>query len=126
MLLRRVLDRYTAATQKWPYRTNIAMAGFLWFSGDLISQLLEGKRFFVNQPHHRRAIKDGDDHSFPEPVDWARVLQMTSYGLFAAGPIYTWWYGLLDRKTLHLKTGKFPPLVAIFLIYLFQFLCGDI
>lgn len=99
-MFRRLLERYSDATQKWPYRTNIGMAGFLWFSGDIISQLLEGKRFFVSNTKNKDGL-----HSLPEPIDWRRVLQMMGYGFFVAGPIYTWWYRLLDRKTLPLKAG---------------------
>src|SRR5690242_9684765 len=121
-MFRRLLDRYSDALQRWPYRTNMCTAGFLWFSGDLISQHLEGKRFpifskkaslassaraLLSEPAHVALSVDDESVAAPPPIEWRRLLQMTTYGIFAAGPIYTWWYGLLDRRTLPLKAGSY-------------------
>ncbi|KAJ3169679.1 hypothetical protein HDU88_000871, partial [Geranomyces variabilis] len=44
-------------------------------------------------------LDDDDDGNIgPWGIDWRRVLTMTSFGVFFAGPMYTFWYRLLDQK----------------------------
>ncbi|RKP04191.1 hypothetical protein CXG81DRAFT_3577, partial [Caulochytrium protostelioides] len=55
-------------------------------------------------------------------LDWHRVAVMTSFGLFAAGPAYTWWYRFLDRLVWKTALTKVvadcilfdPPFLAFF------------
>jgi len=63
-----------------PYITQSITGGVLWCAGDLISQTFEQKQTF----------------------DWVRVARMTGYGIVIAGPLYAWWYKVLDQKTLFL------------------------
>ena len=53
--------------------------GGLWFTGDVISQLVEGGE---------------------KEFDWKRTARMTTYGFCIAGPLYCWWYRFLDKRTV--------------------------
>mmetsp|Transcript_19303 Transcript_19303/g.74124 ORF Transcript_19303/g.74124 Transcript_19303/m.74124 type:complete len:282 (-) Transcript_19303:31-876(-) len=74
---------YNAALVRRPYATQIVTSGGLWCVGDLISQRFEGCKKW-------------------EDVDWERNAKMSFFGLVLAGPIYSWWYKVLDQRTVHL------------------------
>jgi hypothetical protein len=78
---------------------------FLWTSGDCLSQLLEGKRVGFC-----RALREDE-----QPFSWTRLSRMMIYGALVAGPVYTWWYALLDRKALPLAKGPLYPHLWILL-----------
>ena len=40
-------------------------------------------------------------------IDWKRAATMTSFGVFIAGPLYTFWYRLLDDKFVAYFTRTF-------------------
>jgi protein Mpv17 len=80
LMLRRLVASYSRLSVERPYATNIVVGGFLWGAGDVISQKFERK---LN-------------------VDWKRVARMSLYGFACAGPIYCWWYRILERKTAFL------------------------
>ena len=48
-----------------------------------------------------QALVSGDNHDDDNPEagrwDWERVGRMTAYGMFCSAPIYTAWYGQLER-----------------------------
>jgi protein Mpv17 len=69
---------------KYPWRTQIASAMGLWFTGDQVAQRLEGNK----------------------QIDWNRSCRMTAFGLCFAGPLYAWWYPFLERRTAHLLSGS--------------------
>jgi hypothetical protein len=76
--MKRILLKYTEFLHSWPYLSQSVTAGTMWFAGDLISQKL---------------TKNQED-----AYDWKRAGVMTAFGLFLAGPLYTFWYGLLDQR----------------------------
>lgn len=59
-------------------------AGILWGGGDVITQV------FIEQP---------------EKFDFKRLASVGTYGTVIAGPLYLWWYAILDRRTSHFLTG---------------------
>ncbi len=94
------------------YTSQSLTAGTLWFAGDILSQRLtwsNGSATMLLKEEHL-SIAEATDES-PEPksfglssIDWRRAAVMTSFGLFIAGPLYTFWYRLLDEKMVHLVT----------------------
>ncbi|KND01048.1 uncharacterized protein SPPG_04141 [Spizellomyces punctatus DAOM BR117] len=99
-----ILGAYSRFLTNWRYTSQSLTAGTLWFAGDLISQkLVEG-----DQKEHLRREADREKGSLEHTerpgrweawgVDWRRVLTMTSFGVCFAGPLYTFWYRLLDDK----------------------------
>ena len=59
-------------------------AGILWGGGDVITQV------FIEKPEH---------------FDFKRLASVGTYGTVIAGPLYLWWYAILDRRTSHFLTG---------------------
>eukprot|EP00002_Diphylleia_rotans_P004326 TRINITY_DN13151_c0_g1_i1.p1 TRINITY_DN13151_c0_g1~~TRINITY_DN13151_c0_g1_i1.p1 ORF type:complete len:196 (-),score=18.89 TRINITY_DN13151_c0_g1_i1:472-1059(-) len=80
-LLRRGVRHYAERLRTRPYTTQMATGGVLWAVGDGLSQTLASD----------------------EPFDWRRLCRMGIYGTVVAGPLYCWWYDLLDRKTIGYK-----------------------
>ena len=84
--LAQLFSKYNTVLHVHPYKTQIATGGVLWLLGDIISQKFENKG---------------------ENIDWKRAAKMASYGFCVAGPLYAWWYKILDVKTIHiLNSGK--------------------
>ncbi|TPX59829.1 hypothetical protein PhCBS80983_g02213 [Powellomyces hirtus] len=86
----------------------MATAGTLWFAGDLISQKFVDRKA-IPDSSTQKDFNNQQLEPFPPPsgdvdkwkmggVDWRRVATMTSFGVFFAGPMYTFWYRLLDQK----------------------------
>jgi len=90
-VIRQLASTYARLSSERPYATNIATGGVLWCAGDVVSQKIEGASMST--------------------LDWQRVRVMTTYGLCCAGPIYSWWYRFLDRKTAHMA-GSTVRLIA--------------
>jgi len=79
-LLRQGAEKYSRLLDIYPFRTQMISASLIWFTGDIFCQ---------------RIIERHE-------IDWKRVTILTTYGFFFAGPIYCWWYSLLDKRTVHL------------------------
>ena len=78
-MFKRCIARYGRLLETRPIATKSITAGFLMFSGDIISQtIIEHK---PNQPIR---------------INWERNLKMTTIGL-GVGPLLHYWYGLLGR-----------------------------
>ncbi|KAI9099317.1 hypothetical protein DFS34DRAFT_63740 [Phlyctochytrium arcticum] len=97
-----ILAAYSRFLTNWRYTSQSATAGTLWFTGDLISQ-----KFVDAKSQHDFSSTKLSEHHQPGRweawgVDWRRVLTMTSFGVFFAGPLYTFWYRLLDEKIVAL------------------------
>jgi len=63
-----------------PRKSQSMAAASLWTLADIISQKIE----------HAKQI------------DWTRTARMALFGFAVAGPVYSWWYRLLDKRTSHL------------------------
>ncbi len=78
------LRRYSHQLTVRPHTTNMVSAGILWGGGDYITQK------YIERP---------------EQLDLKRLASVSAYGTVIAGPLYLWWYSMLDRRTSHLLTG---------------------
>ena len=115
-----LLNRYT-------YPVQMASAGTLWFSGDVLCQYL----VWHSKPDppasccafattYSKCNCDSlkamgnmqrEHASFLQQMDWSRSLRMTLYGTLFSAPIYTCWFTLLERLSAH--TFKSYPSSAI-------------
>ncbi|KAJ3022463.1 hypothetical protein HKX48_006142 [Thoreauomyces humboldtii] len=103
-----MLGAYSRFLTNWRYTSQMATAGALWFTGDLISQKFVDRkdatpieRLADGKQSKLELVQRGSDDLErwrAYGVDWKRVLTMTSFGVFFAGPMYTFWYRLLDVK----------------------------
>ncbi|PJF16562.1 Peroxisomal membrane protein [Paramicrosporidium saccamoebae] len=80
--LGRFLRFYSRVLNKHKYATQVATAGLLWFSGDILCQGL---------------VSLAEDDRKPFELDWRRTGRMTLYGLGFSAPVYTFWYSFLER-----------------------------
>jgi hypothetical protein len=90
------------------YTSQSLTAGTLWFAGDILSQRLtwpqESPKLSLNASTNEEQLETSDTKrpfGFSS-IDWGRAAIMTSFGLFIAGPLYTFWYRLLDEKMVHI------------------------
>lgn len=94
------------------YTSQSLTAGTLWLAGDILSQRLtwpgETVPLVVAADGNADTDKPVETVSTTtkpfglSTIDWHRAAIMTSFGLFIAGPLYTFWYRLLDEKMVHL------------------------
>lgn len=77
--IQRALAWYNLHLLQRPYAAHMLTAGALWWTGDAVSQRLQGNKSF----------------------EWKRSAIMTGFGFFGAGPAYAFWYSLLDRQLTH-------------------------
>ena len=74
----RMFKWYSSQLIKRPYTTQIVSSGILWTSADIMAQTLVEK---------------------DEKLDVKRVVSTAIYGSAVAGPLFCWWYEVLDRNT---------------------------
>lgn len=87
----RLLRAYNHLLHRHKYPTQMVTGGLLWMSGDMICQAI---------------VPNGDnDDDDKDSWDWHRVARMTAYGMFCSAPIYTAWYGQLERWA----HARYPP-----------------
>ena len=79
-MLLRLVRAYSRCLETHPYSTQLLTSSTLWFSGDIISQKIEGAK----------------------EINWNRTSRMTLYGFCVAGPAFCWWYRFLEARTVHL------------------------
>jgi hypothetical protein len=114
-------ERLRLRTRDRRYTSQSLTAGTLWFAGDILSQRLtwpqeEPKTKVVSNPLNEEQQVETSDKSRPfglASIDWGRAAIMTSFGLFIAGPLYTFWYRLLDEKMVHIVAKWVCPLLDI-------------
>jgi len=81
MLVARALgDKFSRLFSERARVSQSVAAACLWTVADLLSQTVE----------HQKNI------------DWMRTGRMALFGFAVAGPLFTWWYKILDKKTAHL------------------------
>ena len=78
-MFKRILRGYSYFLTNYKYSSQSLTAGLLWATGDLISQKLTN-----------------------EEIDYKRLVIMTSFGTFLAGPLYTFWYNFLDANVFRI------------------------
>ncbi|KAM0682575.1 hypothetical protein MDAP_001806 [Mitosporidium daphniae] len=102
-----LLNRYT-------YPVQMASAGMLWFSGDVLCQYLvwhasSGTELSCcTSATCPECICDStmtpvqrERSTFTQQIDWPRSVRMTLYGTFFSAPIYTFWFTLLEKLSTH-------------------------
>ena len=72
---------YSNQLLKRPYTTQIISSGILWTSADYVTQR------FVEKS---------------EKINMTRLYSTSAYGTIVAGPLFCWWYDILDRNTRHM------------------------
>eukprot|EP01127_Copromyxa_protea_P020634 TRINITY_DN6920_c0_g1_i2.p1 TRINITY_DN6920_c0_g1~~TRINITY_DN6920_c0_g1_i2.p1 ORF type:complete len:189 (-),score=25.54 TRINITY_DN6920_c0_g1_i2:85-651(-) len=76
-MMQRLLQNYIATLESHPIPVKSVTSGTLMGLGDLISQILYGKK--------------------EEKIQWMRTAQMVFFGVAASGPIYHYWYKFMER-----------------------------
>lgn len=97
----------------------MATAGVLWFGGDLLSQNLQIRSQKtqieeMNKKSGEETLKNDQlvKKSTFESLDLKRLMIMTSFGVFAAGPAYTIWYSILDTHLIRYFQVNMPNLLT--------------
>jgi Mpv17 / PMP22 family len=115
-IFRRWSSYYNHLLGRHKYPVQIISGGVLWFTGDVISQVIYK---FANPTTHdafspsshqsdegfgsRTQLEDGSSRGF---IDWKRVGRMTFYGMTFSAPIYAFWYSFLEALSLRIFSQK--------------------
>ncbi|ORY50879.1 hypothetical protein BCR33DRAFT_712848 [Rhizoclosmatium globosum] len=91
MSFARAFAGYTNFVKKNPLGSQCLVAGLLWSAGDILSQSITKRHERI----HAATVAPHEKHD--SSIDWKRVMIMSSYGFFVAGPLYTFWYKTLDK-----------------------------
>ncbi|KAI3640854.1 hypothetical protein MIR68_001732 [Amoeboaphelidium protococcarum] len=95
---------YQRVLQQYPYTTQMATAGVLFATGDVMAQKVYNP-LLLGKPEQK--------------YDYIRTLRMTAYGFFVAGPATFAWYRWLDRNVV--MAGRNQSLVTATRVALDQF-----
>lgn len=104
--MRKILFFYNHLLNRYKYPVQIVSGGVLWFTGDILSQLIndyrgDQKLQFDGAATRIKTKSLGETEmcSSARNIDWKRAATMTVYGMTVSAPLYTFWYSALDRWT---------------------------
>ncbi|KAI9332649.1 hypothetical protein BDR26DRAFT_869083 [Obelidium mucronatum] len=106
MSFARAFGGYTRFVKKYPLGSQCLVAGLLWTAGDILSQKISHSQAKIesNNNNSNSSLMSPKEKPKDSCIDWKRVLTMSTYGFFIAGPLYTVWYKTLDKVVEPLLT----------------------